>query len=83
MEKITTRPNTINLVVSKLEDILNKILPIFKENSLQTVWTPSLFFYKKKRGGGAEKYFNCFSKVCYLMNNKEHLTCKGYYNSIH
>ena len=43
MEEITTRPNTINLVVSKLEDILNKILPIFKENSVQTVWTPSPF----------------------------------------
>jgi hypothetical protein len=55
MEKITTRPNTINLVVSKLEDILNKILPIFKENSLQTVWTPSLFFYKKKERGGGLK----------------------------
>ena len=36
MEEISTRPNTINLVVSKLEDILNKIIPIFKENSLIT-----------------------------------------------
>jgi hypothetical protein len=30
MEEISTRPNTINLVVSKLEDILNKIIPIFQ-----------------------------------------------------
>ena len=63
MEEITTRPNTINLVVSKLEDILNKIIPIFKENFLIT---------KKSLD------FHYFSKVCYLMNNKEHLTEKGY-----
>ena len=63
MEEISTRPNTINLVVSKLEDILNKILPIFQVNSLQT---------KKSLD------FHYFSKVCYLMNNKEHLTEKGY-----
>jgi len=36
MEEILTRPNTIHLVVSRLEDILNKIIPIFKENSLIT-----------------------------------------------
>ena len=59
MEEISTRPNTMNLVVSRLEDILNKILPIFKENSLIT-----------------RKYldFHYFSKLCYLMNNKQHLT---------
>jgi len=36
MEKTSTRPNTISLIVSRLEDILNKIIPIFKENSLLT-----------------------------------------------
>ena len=63
IEEISTRPNTINLVVSRLEDILNKIIPIFKENSLIT-----------------KKYldFHYFSKVCYLMKNKDHLTEKGY-----
>ena len=50
-------------MVSRLEDILNKIIPIFKENSLIT-----------------QKYldFHYFSKVCYLMSNKEHLTEQGY-----
>ena len=63
IEEISTRPTTINLVVSRLEDILNKIIPIFKENSLIT-----------------QKYldFHYFSKVCYLMSNKEHLTEQGY-----
>jgi len=63
MEEVSTRPNTINLVVSRVEDNLNKIIPIFKENSLIT-----------------KKYldFHYFSKVCYLMNNKEHLTEKGF-----
>lgn len=50
-------------MVSRVEDNLNKIIPIFKENSLIT-----------------KKYldFHYFSKVCYLMNNKEHLTEKGF-----
>jgi hypothetical protein len=63
MENISTRPNTINFIVSRLEDILNKIIPIFKENSLIT-----------------KKYldFYYFSKVGYLMKNKQHLTDKGY-----
>jgi hypothetical protein len=63
MEKTSTRPNTINLIVSRLEDILNKIIPIFKENSLIT-----------------KKYldFYYFSKLGYLMKNKQHLTEKGY-----
>jgi hypothetical protein len=55
MEKTSTRPNTISLIVSRLEDILNKIIPIFKENSLLT--KKSLDFYY-------------FSKVGYLMKNK-------------
>ena len=63
IEEISTRPNTIHLVVSRQDDILNKIVPIFKENPLIT---------KKS------KDFYYFSKVCYLMNNKEHLTEKGY-----
>jgi hypothetical protein len=63
IEEISTRPNTINLIVSRQDDILNKIVPIFKENYLIT---------KKS------KDFYYFSKVSYLMNNKEHLTEKGY-----
>jgi hypothetical protein len=63
IEEIPTRPNTINFIVSRQDYILNKIVPIFKENSLIT---------KKS------KDFYYFSKVCYLMNNKEHLTEKGY-----
>jgi hypothetical protein len=63
MEEISTRPTRITLVVSRLKDILNKIIPIFKENSLIT---------KKSLD------FHFFSKVCYLMKNKEHLTEKGY-----
>ena len=45
-------------MIYRKRDLLNKILPIFKENSLIT--KKSLDFYY-------------FSKVCYLMNNKEHL----------
>ena len=63
MEEVSTRPNTINLVVSRLEDILKKIIPIFKENSLIT---------KKSLD------FHYFSEVSSLMNNKEHLTEEGY-----
>jgi len=63
IEEISTRPSTIYLVVHIQDDILNKIVPIFKENSLIT-----------------KKYldFYYFSKKCYLMNNKEHLTEIGY-----
>ena len=63
MEEVSTRPNTINFIVSRQDDILNKIIPIFKENNLIT---------KKS------KDFCYFSKVSYLMNNKEHLTEEGY-----
>ena len=63
IEEISTRPTTINFIVTRLENILNKILPIFEKNSLIT--KKSLDFYY-------------FRKVCYLMNNKEHLTEKGF-----
>ena len=63
IEEISTRPTTINFIVTKLENILNKIVPIFEENSLIT---------QKQRD------FHYFRKVCYLMNNKEHLTEKGF-----
>lgn len=63
IEEVYTRPNTVNLVVYKLEDILKKIIPIFEENSLIT---------KKNLD------FNYFSEVSYLMNNKEHLIEEGY-----
>ena len=62
LEEIYTRSNTFNLLVFRLEDILY-IIPIFKENSLIT------------------KYFidlDSFSIVHNLLNNKEHLTEKGY-----
>jgi hypothetical protein len=36
VEEVSTRPNTINLVVSILKDTLKIILPTFKENSLIT-----------------------------------------------
>ena len=62
MEEISTRPNTINLIVSRLEDILNKIIPIFKNSFITKKYLD--FYY--------------FSKVGYLMKNKQHLTDKGY-----
>ena len=52
----------IELHIRDLE-VLKKIISIFKENYLIT---------KKSLD------FHYFSKVCYLMNNKEHLTEKGY-----
>lgn len=55
LEEVSTSPNTINLVVSRLEDHKKKIIPIFKENSLIT---------KKYRD------FHNFCELCYLMNNK-------------
>lgn len=63
MEEVSTRPNTMNLVVSILEDNLKIILPTFKENYLIT---------KKYLD------FNYFREVSYLMNNKEHLTEQDY-----
>ena len=62
-KKTSTRPITISFIVSRLEDFFNKIIPIFKENSLLN--KNYLDFYY-------------FSKVGYLMKNKEHLTEKGY-----
>jgi Cytochrome c oxidase subunit III/LAGLIDADG endonuclease len=62
IEEVSTRPNTVNLVVYKLEDILTKIVPIFEENSLIT---------QKYLD------FNYFREVSYLMNKKEHLTEEG------
>jgi len=32
LEQVSTKPNTINLVVYALEDFVRKISPIFKEN---------------------------------------------------
>jgi hypothetical protein len=55
VEEVSTRPNTMNLVVSILEDNLKIILPTFKENYLIT---------KKYLD------FNYFREVSYLMNNK-------------
>ncbi len=63
IEQVSTRPSTVNLVVSRLEDNLHKIIPIFLENTLIT--QKYLDFY----------YFNEVSK---LMLNKEHLTEEGF-----
>lgn len=63
IEEVSTRPNAVNLVVSRLQDISKKIIPIFEENSLIT--KKYLDFYY-------------FREVCYLMSNKEHLTEEGY-----
>jgi hypothetical protein len=64
IEKITTRPNTINFVVYKFEDILKKILPIFEEYSLITKKYLDFIYFKE---------------VSSLILNKEHLTKKGIY----
>ena len=54
IEKAYTRPNTVNLVIYKLEDI-KKIMSIFEENPLITQ---------------KHLYFNSFKEIAYLMSNK-------------
>jgi hypothetical protein len=61
IEKVSTRPNEVNLVVYGLNDLVLKIIPIF-ENSLVT---------QKYLD------FHYFKEVSSLMLNKEHLTEKG------
>lgn len=63
IEKVPTRPNTVNFVVYKLEDVLKKMIPIFEKHSLIT--QKSLDFYY-------------FKKVSFWMSNKEHLTVEGF-----
>jgi hypothetical protein len=68
IEKVPTRPNAVHFVVYKLEDVLNKIIPIFEKHSLIT--QKSLDFYY-------------FKKVSFLMSNKEHLTVEGFQNILY
>ena len=63
IEEVPTRPNTVNLVVYKLEDIFKKIIPIFEENPLLT---------QKYLD------FISFKEVSCLMSKKEHLTEEGF-----
>jgi len=61
IEKISTRPNEVNLVISRLNDLILKIVPIF-ENYLITQ---------------KDLDFHYFKEVYSLMLNKEHLTEEG------
>lgn len=63
IELVTTRPNTVNFTVYKFEDILQKIIPIFKENSLVTQKYFDFYYIKE---------------VSYLKSRKEHLTNEGF-----
>jgi len=54
IEKAYTKPNTVNLVIYKLEDI-KKIISIFEKNPLMTQ---------------KHLYFNYFKEIAYLMLNK-------------
>jgi hypothetical protein len=62
IEVVPTRLNTVNFVVYKFEDILQKIIPIFEENSLITQKYLDFYYFKE---------------VSYLILKKEHLTKEG------
>jgi hypothetical protein len=62
IEKISTRLNTVNFVVYKFEDILQKIIPIFEKYPLITQKYLDFYYFKE---------------VSYLISGKEHLTKKG------
>ena len=62
IERVSTRPNNVNFVVYKIDDILGKIIPFFEKNHLFGV---KLLDYKD------------FCKVAFLMKDKIHLTEKG------
>nr|YP_009574377.1 hypothetical protein [Arthrobotrys musiformis]QBM31495.1 hypothetical protein [Arthrobotrys musiformis]QBM31689.1 hypothetical protein [Arthrobotrys musiformis] len=62
IEKVSTRPNNVNFVVYKFDDILNKIIPFFEKNHLFGV---KLLDYQD------------FCKVVFLMKDKIHLTEEG------
>lgn len=61
IEKVSTRPNEVNLVVYSLNDLVLKIIPFF-ENFLVTQ---------------KQTDFKYFKQVSSLMLNKEHLTEEG------
>jgi hypothetical protein len=58
-----TRPDEVNLRVTKFDDIINKIIPFFKKNNIQGV--------KEK------KNLADFCIVAELMKVKKHLTKEG------
>ena len=62
IQKISTRANSVNFVVYKYEDIVNRIIPLFKPNKFEGVKHLDL---------------DDFCKVANLMGNKKHLTDKG------
>jgi len=62
LERPSTRPNTVNFVVYKHKDILNRIVSFFTLNTIL---------------GIKRLDFNDFCKVSSLMKNKVHLTNKG------
>jgi len=61
IEKVSTRPNEINLVVYSLNDLVKKIIPFFAN-----------FLITQKQND-----FNYFKEISSLMLNKEHLTEEG------
>ena len=59
IEKAKIRPNVVNFIVTKFQDITQKIIPFFKKHSII---------------GVKELYFADFCKVAELMKDKMHLT---------
>lgn len=62
IEKVSTRPNEVNLVVYGLDDLVLKIIPIFENSLISQKYID----------------FNFFKEVSSLMLNKEHLTEEGF-----
>ena len=62
IEKVSTRPNEVNLVVYSLDDLVLKIIPIFENSLISQKYLD----------------FNFFKEVSSLMLNKEHLTEEGF-----
>lgn len=61
IEKVSTRPNEVNLVVYSLDDLVLKIIPFFENCLISQKYLD----------------FNYFKEVSSLMLNKEHLTEEG------
>jgi hypothetical protein len=62
IENVSTRPNSVNFVVYKFDDILDKIIPFFEKNHLFGV---KLLDYQD------------FCRAAFLMKHKVHLTEQG------
>jgi hypothetical protein len=62
LEFVHTRPNIVNFVVYKINDISHKILPLFNSSPLIGI----------KRLDCED-----FSKVVFMMENEKHLTQNG------